>query len=90
VGQEDAHDREYDNISNGVDRCGIARSQAACERNFQRLFAALDQVEADLGRRPFLAGDEPTEAEWRLFTTLARFDATRTSTRRASCRQGRG
>ena len=65
----------YDNINNGVYRCGFATAQAAYERAFKRLFDALDRVEADLGERPYLAGEQPTEADWRLFTTLARFDA---------------
>lgn len=65
----------YDNINNGVYRCGFATEQAAYERAFERLFAGLDWVEAELGRRAFLAGDAPTEADWRLFTTLVRFDA---------------
>lgn len=65
----------YDNINNGVYRCGFASSQEAYEHAFARLFAALDQVEAWLAERPFLAGDQPTEADWRLFTTLVRFDA---------------
>jgi hypothetical protein len=42
---------------------------------FERLFSALDRLEADLGQSPWLAGEQPTEADWRLFTTLARFDA---------------
>lgn len=65
----------YDNINNGVYRCGFAAEQSAYEAAFDRLFTALDQVEADLGTRPYLVGDTPTEADWRLFTTLARFDA---------------
>ena len=65
----------YDNINNGVYRCGFATDQAAYERAFDRLFAALDRIEVDLGRQPFLVGEQPTEADWRLFTTLARFDA---------------
>jgi glutathionyl-hydroquinone reductase len=65
----------YDNINNGVYRCGFATGQAAYQQAFDRLFAALDGIEADLGQRPFLAGQQPTEADWRLFTTLARFDA---------------
>ena len=65
----------YDNINNGVYRCGFATEQQAYERAFERLFAALDWVEAELGKRPCLVGDQPTEADWRLFTTLARFDA---------------
>lgn len=65
----------YDNINNGVYRCGFATEQEAYEHAFERLFTALDRVEAELGRRPFLAGEQPTEADWRLFTTLVRFDA---------------
>jgi glutathionyl-hydroquinone reductase len=65
----------YDNINNGVYRCGFATGQAAYEHAFDRLFAALDRIEADLGQRAFLVGEQPTEADWRLFTTLARFDA---------------
>ena len=65
----------YDNINNGVYRCGFATDQAAYERRFTRLFSALDRVEEDLGRAPWLAGEHPTEADWRLFTTLLRFDA---------------
>ncbi|MCM2253126.1 MAG: glutathione S-transferase family protein [Ramlibacter sp.] len=65
----------YDNINNGVYRCGFATSQPAYERAFDRLFAALDWAEAELGKRRYLVGSRPTEADWRLFTTLARFDA---------------
>jgi putative glutathione S-transferase len=65
----------YDDINNGVYRCGFATEQAAYERAFERLFSALDRVEADLGRSAWLVGEEPTEADWRLFTTLVRFDA---------------
>ena len=65
----------YENINNGVYRCGFATGQQAYERAFERLFSALDSVEAQLARQPFLVGDQPTEADWRLFTTLARFDA---------------
>ncbi|HSD38133.1 MAG TPA: glutathione S-transferase family protein [Rhodocyclaceae bacterium] len=65
----------YDNINNGVYRCGFATSQEAYERAVQKLFSALDWVEELLGRQPYLVGEQPTEADWRLFTTLARFDA---------------
>jgi putative glutathione S-transferase len=65
----------YDNINNGVYRCGFATEQAAYERAFKRLFSALDRVEGDLEHREWLASDQPTEADWRLFTTLVRFDA---------------
>ncbi len=65
----------YDNINNGVYRCGFATSQAAYEKAFVRLFEALDRIELMLADRPFLVGPTATEADWRLFTTLARFDA---------------
>jgi len=65
----------YEDINNGVYRCGFATAQRAYERAFERLFAALDWVEEELGKRPYLVGDNATEADWRLFTTLARFDA---------------
>lgn len=65
----------YDNINNGVYRCGFASSQTAYEQAFARLFGALDRVEALLADTPYLVGSSITEADWRLFTTLARFDA---------------
>lgn len=65
----------YDNINNGVYRCGFATEQAAYEKAFGRLFDALDWVENRLGSSAYLVGDAATEADWRLFTTLARFDA---------------
>ena len=65
----------YENINNGVYRCGFATTQAAYQRAFERLFSALDWVEEELGKRPYLVGEQATEADWRLFTTLARFDA---------------
>jgi putative glutathione S-transferase len=65
----------YSDINNGVYRCGFATTQPAYERAFERLFSALDWVEGELGKRPYLVGEQATEADWRLFTTLARFDA---------------
>jgi glutathionyl-hydroquinone reductase len=65
----------YEDINNGVYRCGFATAQDAYERAFERLFSALDRVEGELGQRPYLVGEQATEADWRLFTTLARFDA---------------
>ncbi|MBV1698782.1 MAG: glutathione S-transferase family protein [Hyphomicrobiales bacterium] len=64
----------YANINNGVYRCGFARSQAAYEDAYDALFAALDDIEARLGRQRYLAGNQITEADWRLFPTLVRFD----------------
>jgi len=66
--------RVYENVNNGVYRCGFATTQAAYEEAFGALFAALDWLDQRLARQPFLAGDRLTEADWRLFTTLLRFD----------------
>ena len=65
----------YENINNGVYRCGFATAQEAYERAFDALFSALDQLEARLDRSRYLVGDRITEADWRLFPTLVRFDA---------------
>ncbi|MFT5359008.1 MAG: putative glutathione S-transferase [Polyangiales bacterium] len=65
----------YPNVNNGVYRCGFATTQEAYEEAFADLFAALDQLEERLGRERYLLGDRITEADWRLFTTLVRFDA---------------
>lgn len=65
----------YPKINNGVYRCGFAGQQDVYERNFDGLFAALDEIEARLGRSRYLVGNSLTEADWRLFTTLVRFDA---------------
>jgi putative glutathione S-transferase len=68
------NDIVYPNVNNGVYRCGFARSQAAYEAAYDALFAALDQLEARLSRQRYLVGDQITEADWRLFPTLVRFD----------------
>ena len=65
----------YEHINNGVYKTGFARSQAAYEDAFDALFAALDALEARLGSQRYLAGGRITEADWRLFPTLIRFDA---------------
>jgi glutathionyl-hydroquinone reductase len=64
----------YANVNNGVYRCGFARTQAAYDAAYEALFAALDELETRLGRQRYLAGRMPTEADWRLFPTLVRFD----------------
>lgn len=69
------NERVYDAINNGVYRAGFATSQAAYEEAYYRLFDALDWVEQCLIRQRYLAGATLTEADWRLFTTLIRFDA---------------
>ena len=65
----------YEHVNNGVYKTGFARSQAAYEEAFDALFATLDELEARLGARRYLAGAHITEADWRLFVTLVRFDA---------------
>src|SRR3979411_745598 len=64
----------YDNVNNGVYRCGLAKSQAAYAEAFHKLFAALDELEHRLGRQRWLVGDRFTEADLRLFPTLVRVD----------------
>ncbi|MFV0526023.1 MAG: glutathione S-transferase family protein [Acidimicrobiales bacterium] len=67
--------RVFADINNGVYRCGFAGSQAAYDDAYQRLFAAMDWLEARLADRRYLTGDRITEADVRLFPTLVRFDA---------------
>ncbi len=64
----------YPNINNGVYRAGFATEQDAYEEAFKQLFAALDTLEERLSRQRYLTGSSLTEADWRLFTTLLRFD----------------
>ncbi len=65
----------YENINNGVYRCGFATNQIAYNVAFEKLFSALDEIEQRLAKGPYLFGASLTEADWRLFTTLIRFDA---------------
>ena len=64
----------YDRVNNGVYKAGFATGQAVYEQEVTALFAELDRLEDLLGRRRYLLGDRVTEADWRLFTTLIRFD----------------
>jgi putative glutathione S-transferase len=66
--------RVYPTVNNGVYRAGFATTQEAYEEAVSELFAALDWLEDLLSRRRYLAGERITEADWRLFTTLIRFD----------------
>ena len=68
-------ERVYTEVNNGVYRCGFAGSQDAYDEAYDRLWAAMDRLEDRLSDRRFLMGDRITEADVRLFTTLARFDA---------------
>ncbi|WP_209327279.1 glutathione S-transferase family protein [Pseudoalteromonas sp. PA2MD11] len=65
----------YHNINNGVYRAGFATTQEAYTEAFDDLFAALDKIEQRLSANRYLVGDTLTEADWRLFTTLIRFDS---------------
>jgi glutathionyl-hydroquinone reductase len=69
------NERIYRDVNNGVYQAGFARSQEAYDRAFTKLFGRLDELEALLGERRYLAGDVVTEADWRLWVTLVRFDA---------------
>ncbi len=64
----------YSNVNNGVYKTGFATTQEAYETAFRDLFACLDRLEQRLGSQRYLVGDQVTEADWRLFTTLVRFD----------------
>jgi len=66
--------RVYETVNNGVYRAGFARSQEAYDEAVSDLFATLDDLEERLSRQRYLVGDRNTEADWRLFTTLVRFD----------------
>jgi putative glutathione S-transferase len=65
----------YDNVNNAVYKAGFSTKQAVYEREVASLFATLDELDARLAERRFLFGPEPLETDWRLFTTLVRFDA---------------
>ncbi len=64
----------YPRINNGVYRCGFATTQEAYEEAYRELFEGLDEMDARLEDRRYLLGSAFTEADWRLFTTLVRFD----------------
>jgi putative glutathione S-transferase len=65
----------YDNVNNAVYKAGFSRRQAVYEREVAALFEALDRLDERLADQRFLFGSEPVETDWRLFTTLLRFDA---------------
>ena len=68
------NDPIYNDINNGVYKAGFATTKDAYEEAVTALFERLDWVEETLGRQPYLVGNRVTEADWRLFTTLIRFD----------------
>ncbi|CAM3410205.1 glutathione S-transferase family protein [Paracoccus nototheniae] len=69
------NDRVYDTVNNGVYKAGFATSQQAYDKAVGPLFDSLDWIEGLLARNRYLTGATLTEADWRLFTTIARFDA---------------
>jgi glutathionyl-hydroquinone reductase len=71
---ETINSRVYDTVNNGVYKCGFATTQTAYDEAVHPLFDSLDWVEGVLSKNRYLAGDALTEADWRLFTTLVRFD----------------
>ena len=72
---DEVNARIYDTLNNGVYKCGFATSQAAYDAAVEPLFETMDWLEDRLSRQRYLLGDRPTEADWRLFPTLYRFDA---------------
>lgn len=69
------NERVYETLNNGVYKCGFATTQKAYEKHVYPLFDTLDWLESLLGERRYVAGDELTEADIRLLTTLLRFDS---------------
>ena len=69
------NDIVYDSFNNGVYRAGFATSQSAYEAGYADVFKTLDWLEGVLSKQRYVAGGQVTEADWRLFTTLIRFDA---------------
>ncbi|MDT0214805.1 glutathione S-transferase C-terminal domain-containing protein [Rothia sp. ARF10] len=72
---DEVNQRVYTEVNNGVYRCGFAGTQKSYDAAYERLFTALDWLEERLSTRRYLVGETITEADVRLFTTLARFDA---------------
>lgn len=72
---EDVNARIYDTVNNGVYKAGFATTQAAYEAGVYPLFETLDWLEERLSQNRYLLGDRLTEADWRLFPTLVRFDS---------------
>ncbi|WP_339898422.1 glutathione S-transferase family protein [uncultured Gilvimarinus sp.] len=72
---DDVNNAVYHNVNNGVYKAGFATEQEAYNEAVITLFDTLDDLEERLSKERYLAGDQITEADWRLFTTLIRFDA---------------
>jgi putative glutathione S-transferase len=72
---DQVNERVYHTLNNGVYKCGFATTQEAYEEALVALFDTLDWLEERLSNQRYLVGDQITEADWRLFTTLVRFDS---------------
>jgi putative glutathione S-transferase len=72
---DEINEAVYPRVNNGVYRCGFATTQEAYEEAFAQLFDQLDALDERLATQRYLVGAQRTEADWRLFTTLVRFDA---------------
>jgi len=72
---DDLNERMYDALNNGVYKAGFATEQAVYEEEVDGIFAMLAELDERLAGRRFLFGERPVESDWRLFTTLVRFDA---------------
>jgi putative glutathione S-transferase len=68
------NERIYETVNNGVYRCGFAKTQEAYEEYITPMFETLDFLEELLAKKRYLVAGHPTEADWRLFVTLIRFD----------------
>lgn len=71
---DELNDRIYETVNNGVYRCGFAKTQEAYEEYIGPMFETFDYLEDLLSKQRYLAAEHPTEADWRLFVTLIRFD----------------
>ena len=72
---DELNERIYENVNNGVYKAGFTTSQEIYEDEVRRIFEMLDELDRRLADRRYLVGDNAVETDWRLFTTLARFDA---------------
>ena len=72
---DEINQQVYHGINNGVYKCGFATTQQAYDKAFNNLFSVLDDIEERLTQQRYLVGEKITEADWRLFVTLLRFDS---------------
>lgn len=72
---DELNERIYENVNNAVYKAGFTTNQEIYEREVRAIFTMLDELDARLAERRYLFGERPVETDWRLFTTLVRFDA---------------